>query len=114
MNAQVTHTPGPLKVYFGGQTCSLYFDKKGDERAKDRLMQLPRDHSLGDADPNVMFVRTLAAAPELLEALREALNQMDTLQAEHTGRWSNEKTNMLSAARHQARAAIARATGAKP
>ena len=58
---------GALEVRFGGKTVGLYSVPEGQEpMAKNRMLQLPRS---GGADKNVQFVRTLAAAPDLLDAL---------------------------------------------
>jgi hypothetical protein len=53
--------------------------------------------------------RLRAVNAELVAALDEALNQLDTLQMERKGSWTIERSNMVSAARHGARAALAKA-----
>ena len=70
---------------------------------------------VGDKTVSAEFAaNAILSYDELVRALKEALNQMDTHQMEHRERWSNEKTNMLSAARLIARKALARATGETP
>lgn len=66
-------------------------------------------HGLADDKEDLANARLLAAAPELLEALRLALGQLDHLQVTHTERWSNDLTNMVSAARVGGRKAIVKA-----
>lgn len=53
--------------------------------------------------------RAIAALPDLVEALKETLNQLDTLQLGHSDYWTNELRNMVSATRFTARAALTKA-----
>lgn len=55
-------------------------------------------------------LKLAAAAPDLLVALREVHSQLWTIQADHKERWSNERTNMVSAFLLMAEKAIAKAT----
>lgn len=67
----MTNQIGKLIVTFGGDTVTLHLvapDDKGTT-AKNRLITLPRVSKRGHIDPNVTFLRTLAAAPTLFDAL---------------------------------------------
>ena len=90
------HTPPPWVVANGVQIRS--------ERHQIAKVWMMRN---GEGNANA---RLIAAAPELLEALEEALNQLGTLQLDHKERWSNERTNMVSAARLKGHRAITKAT----
>lgn len=71
------HTPTPLTVLFGGNSCVLHAATVETAGAKNRMLRLPRNGALGDSDPNVKFLRALAAAPQLVEAAQRAVKWMD-------------------------------------
>lgn len=74
MNMQIEHAPGPMIVMYGGDSCALHLAEHGkDTNAKNRILRLPRDGYASKSDPNVRFLRTLAAAPELLDVVRICL-----------------------------------------
>ena len=100
------HTPAPWHLYQGKGSLAVYVNSDVTERA---IAEFPYDD--GETLANA---RLIAAAPELLGALEEVLNQLATnyAQAVSVGhRWPNERVNMTSAAQLLASRAIAKARG---
>lgn len=64
---------GKLEVWFGGHSVSLHMLGSDDKNplVKNRLAQLPRAGTRADGtNPNVVFLRTLAASEDLLKSLK--------------------------------------------
>lgn len=95
--ADTKHTPGPWKPHFE----EAYYVTGPDLGRVAMMMNLKGAHGLGgrrSGDESAANCRLIAAAPDLLEALRRAINVLDA-----TGATDNANA---------ARAAIAKATGA--
>lgn len=101
---QVTHTPGPWgQAPYPNGTVVIY----GGQDAMEIARVLDASEDFLNAD-NVTFeqaanARLIEAAPELLEAAKEAIHEMDM--------WF--RSGELAASRALLRAAIAKATGAE-
>lgn len=88
------HTPGPWKAHFE----DAYFVTGPDLGRVAMMMNLKGAHGLGgrrSGNESAANARLIAAAPDLLEALKDAVRD-----SESPGQWLDE-----------ARAAIAKATG---
>ena len=101
------HTPGPWGHTKHKRTV-LVTDAHGNFIAAVKPVS-----KFGIAGTDEGNTHLIAAAPELLKALEETVNQLATLQIDKRTQygWSNERTNMVSASLLQARAAIAKAKG---
>lgn len=101
------HTPGPWAtnaIYGNGKLTHWGINgvnKSGDQFVTGRILDVPRNVPNHDARTQEANARLIAAAPDLLAALRFALRRMERLDAEHLG-----KDDACEAAR----AAIAKAT----
>lgn len=98
------YTPGPWRVNGTGiDEQTIVADGKA-------VADIPTDAAAGLSDTEIFAnARLIAAAPELLEALKECLNQLRTNDMHSNTVYqhlSNERRNMLSAAQVKARATI--------
>ena len=111
---RVQHTPGPWKIVKRGNQIGLRTLFVTDEQNRQRLFDAGRLGSRNISETDEANARLIAAAPELLEALKHvqaSLIPVKVRQGESRMdaaiRWGVERT----AANAQARAAIAKAEG---
>ena len=106
------HTSGPYDICVSNNS-SLIHIETGEDCPDGQGIQIAtvnrgnHEQRLANA---LYLVRCENSHTELLEALKEAHNQLVTLQATRRG-WSNERTNMVAAAIHKAGNAIVKAKG---
>ena len=103
---QAASTPGPMVLTFGGSTVDLHLARSaGDTSAKTRVLRMSRAGQ-DKADPNVLFLRKLAAAPALYEALAGLLSIFDSVtmgqEAELRDEWIPQARAALRQARGEA------------
>jgi hypothetical protein len=105
-----THTPGPWHIYYDDCPIINAYDEKIG--LKSDIAAICRDDVTQDeVQANA---RLIAAAPELLEALREAREAARQLENMFAEGLSDDDCRELSRMHSKARAAIARAEGAEP
>lgn len=101
---KTNHTVGEWKAELSETFCVI--------RDKDHhvIARTNPDNIYGTGE-SISNARLIASCPEIFEALKEVTNQLETIRLEKTERWSNERTNMVSAALLNANRAIKKASG---
>lgn len=96
------HTPGPWK--YAGNNGTHSFDQSGR-----CIADSPRPNGMLD-DEGVANAKLIAAAPELLEALRESVKALDSAHKRLTAGGNFADGIVIDYVRIKARSAIAKAT----
>jgi hypothetical protein len=101
MKTNIQHTPPPWELSKNGSR-SYVKDPRDNSVIAALFIETPE----GEANANL-----IAAAPDLLEALRMAETQLRWLENQHADAWHDAEREDVKSAQGCIRAAIARATG---
>lgn len=106
MKTESKHTPGPWRVGDAGMT--VFGPKQPDGSLPKRIAEVGNPRAILTSDNTKANARLIAAAPELLEALRECITD-DNANGMQPG--LGPQVRRLKAINEIARAAIAKAEG---
>lgn len=106
----VSHTPGPWSVMAEEVLGAYGIATVVPATGSGVVCRVPgNDKTPDERDANA---RLIAAAPELLEALKQIKDDYEELARNHAGAWHDDEVLLHQKINEAARAAIAKATGA--